>query len=450
MNIPAAGARPDDGYLLGPRQAWFAYAMTIGLMLFDYIDRQVIVSLFPYMKTDWGLSDKQLGALVSVLSISLAACVLPVSLVADRVSRVKSIVTMATVWSIASISCMFTRNYSALLAARAVVGVGEAGYGPVGAALIATHFPDRMRSALLGGFMAAASVGSVLGVALGGVIAARWGWHAAFGVVGIPGLVLSLLYFKVRDYQTVDVGTQSQGATRSSAGVARAAFGALKRSPTLLWVGLGSALQLIVLSSMWAWLPSFLNRVHGFAPDQAGVRAALFVLCGAIGSVAWGVVCDKAAKRHPRGRVHAMGVLCLMSTAVLGAAFGLPLLGVQLSNQAQFGLFCLGGFFATCTAGPSAAIIINVIHPGFRATGAAILGLAQNLFGLAMGPFIAGVLSDAYGLQTALAVTPVFGIAAAWLLVIGSRTYERDVERAANPLVDDADLIAPDLAAACR
>ena len=123
MNFPAAGARPNDGYLLGPRQAWFAYAMTIGLMLFDYIDRQVIVSLFPYMKTDWGLSDKQLGALVSVLSISLAACVLPVSLVADRVSRVKSIVTMATVWSIASISCMFTRNYSALLAARAVVGL---------------------------------------------------------------------------------------------------------------------------------------------------------------------------------------------------------------------------------------------------------------------------------------------------------------------------------------
>jgi len=450
MNIPAAGARPNDGYLFGPRQAWFAYAMTIGLMLFDYIDRQVIVSLFPYMKADWGLSDKQLGALVSVLSISLAACVLPVSLVADRVSRVKSIVTMATVWSIASISCMFTRNYSALLAARAVVGVGEAGYGPVGAALIATHFPDRMRSALLGGFMAAASVGSVLGVALGGVIAARWGWHAAFGVVGIPGLVLSLLYFKVRDYQTVDVGTPSQGATRSSAGVARAAFGALKRSPTLLWVGLGSALQLIVLSSMWAWLPSFLNRVHGFAPDQAGVRAALFVLCGAIGSVAWGFVCDQAAKRYPRGRVLAMGVLCLISTAVLGAAFGLPLLGVQLSNQAQFGLFCLGGFFATCTAGPSAAIIINVIHPGFRATGAAILGLAQNLFGLAMGPFIAGVLSDAYGLQTALAVTPVFGIAAAWLLVIGSRTYERDVERAANPLVDDADLVAPELATACR
>ena len=446
MNISTSSAKPNEGYLYGPRQAWFAYAMTIGLMLFDYIDRQVIVSLFPYMKADWGLSDTQLGALVSVLSITLAACALPVSLVADRVSRVKSIVAMATVWSIASISCMFTRNYSALLVARAAVGVGEAGYGPVGGALIATHFPDRMRSALLGGFMAAASVGSVLGVALGGVIAVRWGWHAAFGVVGIPGLVLSLLYLTVRDYRTVDVGTQTEGATRQAVGVVRAAFGALKRSPTLLWVGIGSAVQLVVLSSMWAWLPSFLNRVHGIAPDQAGVRAALFVLTGAFGSVLWGIVCDKAGKRHPRGRVIAMAVLCLCSTAVLGAAFALPLLGVPLSHQAQFGLLAFGGFFATCTAGPSAAIVMNVIHPGFRATGAAILGLAQNLFGLAMGPFIAGALSDAYGLQTALAVTPIFGIAAAWLLVIASRTYERDVARAASPLVDATCLPEQELA----
>jgi MFS family permease len=444
MNIPTANSKPNDGYLFGPRQAWFAFAMTIGLMLFDYIDRQVIVSLFPYMKADWGLSDKQLGGLVSALSIVLAACALPVSLVADRVSRVKSIAVMATVWSIASISCMFTRNYSTLLMARAAVGVGEAGYGAVGAALIATHFPDRMRSALMGSFMAAASVGSVLGVALGGLIAARWGWQAAFGVVGIPGLILSLLYLKVRDYHTVDVGAQSASVTRT-AGVARAAFGALKRSPTLLWVALGSAVQLVVLSAMWAWLPSFLNRVHGVVPAQAGVHAAIVVLCGAVGSVVWGIVCDLAGKRHPRGRVLAMAVLCLVSTVILIAAFGLPAFGVPMSNEAQFALFAIGGFFATCTAGPSAAIVMNVIHPGFRATGASILGLTQNLLGMAMGPFIAGVLSDAFGLQIALASTPLFGIAAAWLLVIGSRTYARDTERATAPLIVEEGHLDPAL-----
>jgi MFS family permease len=81
---------------------------------------------------------------------------------------VKSIVAMALAWSLATISCMFTRSYAPLFTARAVVGVGEAGYGSVGAALIASVFPLRMRSALLSAFFAAASVGSVLGVLLGG------------------------------------------------------------------------------------------------------------------------------------------------------------------------------------------------------------------------------------------------------------------------------------------
>src|SRR5512145_1491989 len=108
-----------DTYLLGRRAAWFAFAMTIALMLFDYIDRQIIVSLFPYIKTEWGLADKQLGALVSVVSITVALGALPIALLADRTSRVKSIVVMASVWSLATVSCMFARNYSLLFAARA-------------------------------------------------------------------------------------------------------------------------------------------------------------------------------------------------------------------------------------------------------------------------------------------------------------------------------------------
>ena len=60
---------------------------------------------------------------------------MPVALFADRVSRVKSIVAMATVWSLATISCMFTRERTASCSPRArVVGLGEAGYGSVGAA----------------------------------------------------------------------------------------------------------------------------------------------------------------------------------------------------------------------------------------------------------------------------------------------------------------------------
>ena len=65
-------------------------------------------------------------------------------------------------------------------------------------------------------FFASASVGSVLGVMLGGIIAAHWGWKAAFGVVGFPGLVLALLYLLVRDYRTVQLTPKLDAATRST------------------------------------------------------------------------------------------------------------------------------------------------------------------------------------------------------------------------------------------
>ena len=427
-----------DSYLFGRRQAWFALAMTIALMVFDYVDRQVIVSLFPHMKQDWGLSDKQLGGLVSVVSVTIALGALPVALFADRTSRVKSIVVMATVWSLATISCMFTRSYGQLLAARALIGLGEAGYGSAGAALIASHFPARMRSALLGGFFAAASVGSVLGVMLGGVIAARWGWKAAFGVVGFPGLLLALLYLKVRDYRTVELTLGPDPTTRSTRSAAQAIVKALVRSRTMLWVCVGGAAQLIVVSAIWSWLPSFLNREYGLAPDQAAVKAGLVVLCGAIGSVVWGAVVDRAGARHPNAKLHAMALLCIASLLLVVAAFGAPQLGLQMSAQVRFALIAFGGFLMTCTIGPAPAIVMDVIHPGIRATGASVLALFSNLFGLAVGPFIAGVMSDAWGLTAALTAVPAFGLLAALAFGLAGRTYAAEMQRAGQAIDEPA------------
>jgi predicted MFS family arabinose efflux permease len=439
MNHPLPEGRSGDGYLFGRGPAWFAFAMTLALMVVDYVDRQVIVSLFPYMKADWGLSDKQLGALVSVVSLTVALGALPVALFADRASRVKSIAVMAGVWSLATISCMFTRNYSALLAARACVGLGEAGYGSVGAALIASHFPARLRGALLAGFFASASVGSVLGVMLGGLIAARFGWQAAFGVVGVPGLLLALVYLKVRDYRTVTLDPERSRAVKSTSGAARFIVRALMRSRTMLWVCIGGAAQLVVVSALWSWLPSFLNRVHGLAPDRAALQAALVVLLGAVGSVLWGAVVDRAGTRRPRRKLLTLSALCLLAMVLLLAAFGLPLAGIELGAGPQFLLVAAGGFVMTCSVGPVSAVVIDVVHPGVRATGSSVLALFQNLFGLAAGPFVAGLLSDAWGLGTALAVTPLFALLAAGAFMQAMRHYEPDLRAAAEaPLQDPA------------
>ncbi|CAM5784780.1 MFS transporter [Rhizobacter fulvus] len=426
MHLHSHDDRPGgaDDYLVSKRQAWFAFAMTFGLMLFDYIDRQVIVSLFPHLKAEWNLSDKQLGALVSIISIVVAVGGIPVALIADRFSRVKSVVAMAVTWSVATIACMFTTSYGQLFAARAMVGVGETGYGSVGAALIASLFPHRLRSALLGAFFAAASIGSVLGVLLGGVIAAKFGWKAAFGAVGVPGLVLALLYMAVRDYKTVPLNPTLERATRSTGSVIAHVAGTLMRTRTLLWVCVGAAMQLIVVSVVWSWLPSYLNRYYGIAPDEAAKQSALVVLLGALGCVVWGAVVDRLGRRRARRKLVALATLCVLTTAVFMAAFG-----AMVPGAAQFRVIAFGGFLMTCSVGVVAAVALDVIHPGVRSTGAAVLSLFQNLFGLAVGPFLAGALSDLWGLQQAMAVIPAFSLLAALLFVVASRSYESDLDR---------------------
>jgi len=423
------GALPDaqDTYLIGKRQAWFAFAMTFALMLFDYIDRQVIVSLFPHIKAEWNLSDKQLGALVSIISIVVAIGGIPVALLADRMSRVKSIFIMATTWSVATISCMFAGSYGQLLAARAVVGAGETGYGSVGAALISTLFPKRLRGALLGAFFAAASLGSVLGVVLGGVIAAKWGWKAAFGVVGVPGLALALLYLLVKDYKTVTLTPQLEQVTQTLSATLRHIFGTLVKTRTLLWVCVGAAMQLIVVSAVWSWLPSYLNRFYSVLPEAAAKQAAVVVLIGALGSVVWGYVVDRLALRRPRNKLPALAVLCLISMAIFLTAFA----GMQ-PGEVQFKFVLLGGFFMTCTVGVVSGVVIDVIHPGMRSTGSAVLSLFQNLFGLAIGPFLVGTLSDMWGLQQALAVIPCFSVLAALAFIRTARSYDADAAKVAG------------------
>lgn len=431
MEMPKDLGRPnDDEYLYTKKSAWFAFAMTVALMIFDYIDRQVIVSLFPHIKKEWGLSDKELGSLVSIVSITVAVCGIPIALIADRYSRVKSIVYMAVFWGLATISCMFTKNYSQLFLARAAIGVGEAGYGSVGAALLSTHFPSKMRSTIMAAFFASASIGSVLGVLLGGVIAAKYGWQAAFGIVGFPGLLLALLYYKVRDYTNLNTTIEQAPLWTSVKEMFKAMFSTFKQSKTLQFVCIAAPLQLITLSSIWSWMPSFLNRTYGMAPQAAGMKAALIVLIGALGGIITAFIIDRAGRNNLRSKFTAIAVFCLFTAFCIFFAFGSKILGFTLTPEAQFNWILAGGFFMTCSVGPAAAIVMDILNPSIRSTGASVLSLVQNLLGLAIGPFLSGMLSDAYGLVNALTIIPIASVFAAIVFILAGKTYASDVAKA--------------------
>ncbi|MCZ1006134.1 hypothetical protein O1L68_04450 [Streptomyces lydicus] len=92
----------------------------------------------------------------------------------------------------------------------------------------------------------------------------------------------------------------------------------------------------------------------------------------------------------------------------------------------QYALIVVAGLPVAAALGTAPAAVIDVVHPSVRATAVGMATLVQNLFGLAVGPLLTGLLSDAFGLQTALAVMPLFCLAAAAAFRIGSRSYEKD------------------------
>jgi sugar phosphate permease len=216
-------------------------------------------------------------------------------------------------------------------------------------------------------------------------------------------------------------------ATTTTGSTARYIFKVLTASRTLLWLCLGGAAQLVVVSAVWAWLPSFLNRVHGIAPDQAAIKAALVVLAGAAGGVLWGFIVDRAGRARPRNKLTTLAGLCALTLAVLAPTFWASTRAGLITHDLQFALILAGGFLMTCSAGPASAMVIDVVHPGVRATGASVLALIQNLFGLAVGPFLTGLLSDALGLNAALMLMPAFALLSAGFFLLAARTYEADM-----------------------
>jgi MFS family permease len=400
------------------RGAWPVFALLFALMVVDYIDRQILVSILPQLKIAWGLSDTELGGLVSIVPITVALGVMPLSLLADRWSRVKCIFLMALIWSSATVACALASSYGQLLAARGVVGLGEAAYGTAGAALVAGLFPPRLRSTMLAAFLAAAVIGSALGVMLGGIISVRWGWPAAFGAAGAPGVVLAILFWLLARDSKVSLGASSAQTTLTLGNIARQ----LLSSRTALAACVGGGLQLLVVSSMYAWLPSYLNRYHDLPPDLAGVRTGWVVLIGGLGAVIWSIIADRLTVRLPCARLYVPATAAIMTSALMCGAF----IGASPRDH-QFWLLAAGGAVMTGTVGSVAAVIIDVSPPGLRATATSILALIQNLLGLALGPLLTGTLADVYGLRFALSVVPAFSLLAAVMFALAARTYVTDM-----------------------
>lgn len=417
--VPAADPSALSG---GPPRvtfySWIVFALSFGLLISDYMARQVLNAVFPLLKAEWALSDTQLGWLSGVVALMVGLLTFPLSLAADRWGRVRSLALMAALWSLATLFCAVAADYGQMLVGRIMVGVGEAAYGSVGIAVVISVFPQRLRATLSAAFMAGGLFGQVLGVALGGEISASHGWRAAFLVIGLAGLALALAYgLIVRERLIAEIAGPAAKPARDGSLPLRALFA----GRCVRHVYVASGLQLFAAGALPAWLPSYFNRYYDLSVNEASRMAALLLLACGCGMILCGMVSDRLAVARPDRKFRLAIGYSLGSAAALTLALLLP------TGLAQIALLAVAMFLVAGTTGPAGAMVANLTPLAIHGTAFATLTLAHNLLGLAPGPIFTGWLADAIGLREAFRFLPLASLLSALMFFRARSSYAADL-----------------------
>jgi len=366
------------------RRQWQVLAVLMLVNFVNYVDRQIIFSLFPALRHDFNLSHAQLGELAAAFTVVLSLGSLPLAVLADRFSRRAVIGAGVLFWSAATFLSGLAGSFRTLLAARGLVGVGEAAYTPAGAAILSATFPERVRARVQGAFDVGMFLGGATGIALGGVLAEWLGWRPAFFLVGAPGLVLGLLAFRLPEPPH---RVQEE----------RVPVGDLLRIPAFLAILVSGWFSAFAGYAYVAWGPELVQDYKGFSPQESGlVLGATIVVAGLGGIMTGAALSDRLARRSSWGRAAIIPVGFLISAPLTYAA-------LETASKPLFvALFAVGTFFLAWYHGPTTATIHDLVPERARATALGLYYLFINLCSMALAPYLVGRLADRYTLVVAL------------------------------------------------
>jgi predicted MFS family arabinose efflux permease len=400
--------------------------------IFNFVDRQILATLLEPIKKDLGASDTQMGLLAGLaFALFYTFLGIPLARWADHGSRVLLISLGLVVWSAMTAASSWARSFLQLALARVGVGVGEASFTPSAHSLIADYFPPERRATAMAIFTIGANVGTFLAYAGGGWVAHNVGWRPAFLMVGLPGLLVALVFYAtVREPVR---GRWDPGA-RAAPSTLREALGVLGSRRGFVFIALSAALHGFSSYGSGTWTNVFLMRVHGLNVAQAGlVLGVLTVVFGASGAYLVGRLTDRLGRRDARWYmwVPALSSVCALPFVLLFLWIGDPLLAVVA--------YLPGQLLQNGWVGPTYAMTQGVAPPRMRALAAAIVVFAINLVGMGLGPLAVGALNDALapqlGLEAvrySLMIAAVPHALAALFNVLAARTLREDLASASR------------------
>ncbi len=444
-----------------PRQAWYAVVIFSLALAINFLDRGILTLLIPPIKRDLHLSDTQVSLLIGFAFVIFYLIVgLPIARLVDTRSRRLIIGTGLAIWSVMTGVCGLARTFWELFAARVGVGVGEACNGPATFSMMADLFPPEKLSraiavlnfgfvlgtgcALLLGGAVVQYVSSLPPIVLPG-IGVMHAWQITFMLVGIPGLLVAMLFttvlepvrrahgsFSAKAAPAPPVEPSQRGPSLQSLPVRTVVRFMWDNRATYGPMFLGLAMNVILAFGVQAWVPTFFYRQYGWTMAQAGwATGIVLVLTAPFGLMAGSFLSEWLNRR---GYVDAD-----LRVTLIGIVVAIPLsIAFPLMPSGKLAVALLGVqfFINMLLPGPQNAALQIITPSEMRGQVTAFFLFIFNVVGFGFGPTFVALLTDHVFksdalLRDSLATTAaIMGPLAAISIWSGLKAYGRSVVRA--------------------
>src|SRR5256714_10707214 len=394
-----------------------ALALLLAINLFNFIDRYVLASVEPEIRAHFFRANDPhahalTGSLGTAFLLSYMVSAPIFGWLADRLSRWLIIGISVVLWSLATAGSGLAVTFGLLFAMRLFVGVGEGGYGPAAPTIIADLVPLSGRGRVMSYFYVAIPVGSAIGYAIGGFVAAHWGWQTAFFVVAPPGIILGLACFWRRDPRASSKQLQLKHRARLQD------YLTLARTRSYVLNTLAMTALTFAIGGMSFWVPGYLEY-RGLPPSSRIIFGGILVFGGATATLSGGLAGDFFRKRFagPCFFRSGFGDMICFSFSVLMLFTPFP---------AAWIMMFLAIFFLFFNTGPSNTALANVTNPAVRSTAFALNILIIHALGDATAPPLIGAVADRTNMNVAFFLVSAMMLVAGVLWLWGTKFLQSD------------------------
>jgi MFS family permease len=465
---------------VGGRSAKFALILLVIVYVFNFIDRQILTILAEDLKADLNISDSDIGFLYgTAFAVFYSVVGIPMGKLADTWNRKNLISLGLAFWSLMTFLSGTAKSFLSLSIYRFGVGIGESSASPASYSLLSDYFSPKVRATVLSIYASGLYIGSGIGIFIGGLIVDNWnetfpiiseapfglkGWQVAFMAVGLPGILLALLTWQIKEPpRGLSEGlteTKKENPLKAAFGelVGLTPIGLLQAENTqkellrnfallifvlsgaywliqttgdyLQWIAFGIGFYIVcnwiqglrirdkvafelmfkskalllgllafpfitfVTYALGAFGPAFYIRNFGMTASEVGVIYGLITAFGSmVGVIGGGFIGDKLREKYINGKLYLI-MASALGTAVTG-------LGFLYSPEANVSFAWKFFYHVSSTAwlGCAASTVTELVLPRLRAVASAFFILMLSMGGLALGPYLTGMLSDIYTMQ---------------------------------------------------